>query len=63
MLALIPQYNVVLPCEIIEDKEVKNPTDKIHIRCLVRVASESGKMTVRRSVQAIQLFPYQDLKF
>ncbi|MCM1141845.1 MAG: MBL fold metallo-hydrolase [Muribaculum sp.] len=63
MLALIPQYNVVLPCEIIEDKEVKNLTDKIHIRCLVRVAGELGKMTARRSVQAIQLYPYQDFKF
>lgn len=63
MLALIPQYNVVLPCEIIEDTVIQNPSDKIHIKCLVRVANELGKMTVKRSIEAIQLFPYKEYRF
>ena len=62
MLALVPQYNVVLPCEIIEDTVIKNPSDKIHIKCLVRVANEFGMMTAKRSVPATQLFPFHEFK-
>lgn len=63
LAVIAPRYNVVLPCEITKDVIVENPSDKVHIRCLVRVADEWNKIAVARTIPATQLYPYQEYEF
>lgn len=62
LAAITPKYNVIVPCEVTKDTVVKKPTDKVPIRCFVRVADKWNKMVGRRSIPAIQLYPYQEFK-